>query len=57
MEHKKVDQQKKEHVTTGGCSTGSMQKTSGSCGSDVKKSEQTGSCGSSGDKSKKGSCG
>jgi len=57
MEQKKTEQQKKDHAAIGGCSTGGgMQKSSGSCGSEVKKSEQMGSCGSS-DKGKKGSCG
>ena len=56
MEHNKPEQHKKDHAEKGSCSTGGMHKTSGSCGSEAKKSEHVGSCGSS-DKGKKGSCG
>ena len=57
MEHNKPEQYKKDPANKGSCSTGGAPKTSGSCGSDVKKPVTTGSC-STGDKGKsKGSCG
>lgn len=54
MQPTKPEQVKKEQqVKSGSCSSGDMQKSSGSCGTDAKKSESMGSC-SSGDKGKKG---